>query len=230
MRILLIHVVLFLWSLTGQAQGVVMDSTWIEGHYLSDCRLHVRESLLPKISGFPDADIWNSRFERFFDRTISESCVDVRWEPRLKGESDTVTYVGFHFYELEQNDSLLSLHCGARFKAHGGTAWWLEHEIFNIDLRSGKPYDFPERLKNLAPQSLDATICDHFEEMGACFEPYDCHSCNAPGFLTKGIAQRHLGIKSGQWILYEMMWPSVCAHVAQSLVPIPLGWADSRLR
>ena len=53
-----------------------VDSTSIESHYRSDCRLHVHESRLPNVVGFPNADQWNLRALEFFEQRIAGNCKD----------------------------------------------------------------------------------------------------------------------------------------------------------
>lgn len=218
-----ITTILFLSSFCGIGQSVRVDSTSIESHYRSECRLHVHESRLPNVVGFPNADQWNSRVLEFFEQRIAGNCKDAEnGEPVEPGMSDTLSYLTCDFRELQRSESVLSIQCLAWFVPHGGNGWWLEHEIFNIDLASGEPIQFPKDLLLQDNERLDAIICEHFERTGRCFEPYHCHSCEHQDFLQAGMKQGHVGIIEGQWTLFEMMWPKPCSHAAESMVAIPL--------
>ena len=221
---------LFLSSFYGRGQSVQVDSTSIESHYRSDCRLHVHESRLPNVVGFPNADQWNLRVLEFFEQRIAGNCRDAaNGEPAEPGMSDTLSYLTCDFRELQRSESVLSIQCLAWFVPHGGNGWWLEHEIFNIDLESGEPIQFPQDLLLQDNERLDAIICEHFERTGGCFEPYHCHSCEHQDFLQTGMKQGHVGIIEGQWTLLEMMWPKPCSHAAESMVSIPLGSLKTKI-
>ena len=210
-------------AICGRSQNIVVDSVSIESHYLSECRLHVHQSLLPRASGFSNADVWNVRFLEFLDQRIAGNCEgEVQGELSEQGMSDTLSYLRCDFRELYQSELVLSMQCFAWFVPHGGNGWWLEHEIFNIDLTSGEPITLPENLLFQDNERLDAIICDHFELNGGCLEPYHCHSCSHQDFLQQTIAKRHVGIVEGQWTLLEMMWPQPCSHAAESMVLITL--------
>lgn len=219
---------LFLSSFYGRGQSVKVDSTSIESHYRSECGLHVHESRLPNVVGFPNADQWNLRVLEFFEQRIAGNCQDTaNGEPAGPRMSDTLSYVTCDFRELQRSESVLSIQCLAWFVPHGGNGWWLEHEIFNIDLTSGEPITLPENLLFQDNERLDAIICDHFELNGGCLEPYHCHSCSHKDFLQQTIAKRHVGIIEGQWTLLEMMWPQPCSHAAKSMVLITLDAAKA---
>ena len=69
--------------------------------------------------------------------------------------------------------------------------------------------------------ATDKFISDFFGDNGFG-NFYECHSCEAPGYIDRLIRDHQIGLIDGEWVGFEMIWPTTHGHANKQIVEIPL--------
>ena len=198
--------------------------------YFEECHMEVRKSHVPVLSGLPQATQLNARIRDVFNKEIEDSYA--HWQefgeapytdPSCGGcYSDTVDYKEFGFEVLDMTDSTLCLQLECMWYPHGGTAWSLDVHILNIDVASGKEIFIPFAERDVDISAVDRYISDFFGDNGIG-QFYECHSCKDPGYVDRLIRDHHVGFIDGEWVGFQVIWPTTHGHAQEQMVHLPFS-------
>ena len=205
--------------------------------YCSECHLEVYKSSVPELRGIPNATAWNDSIRAVFDQEIRNTYADCKdygeesyTDPTCGGcYSDTVAYISFEFDVLAFTDSMLCLETKRMWYPHGGNGWSAAYRLWNIDVRTGEEIPIPEWVRAVDVAATDKFISDFFGDNGIG-NFYECHSCEAPGYIDRLIREHHIGLIDGEWVGFEMIWPTTHGHADKQIVEIPLARSDKEAR
>lgn len=206
-----------------------VDTLVQERWYFAECHLEVDRSKVPVLRGIPNSTAWNDSIRAVFDQEILDSYA--HWQefgeepytdPTCVGcYSDTVAYMDFGFDVLDFTDSTLCLKTKRMWYPHGGTGWSSAYRLWNIDVRTGKEIPIPEWSRSVDLATADEFISDFFGDNGIG-QYYECHSCKAPGYVDRLIQDHQVGYINGEWMGFEMIWPTTHGHANKQIVKIPI--------
>jgi hypothetical protein len=207
-----------------------IDSLIQDRYYFAACHLEVDESKFPVLRGIPKAEALNAQIRSRFDERIEDyheeflaHGEDPYLDPECRGcYSDTLHFISFGYDVLDFDDSNLCLRTHIYMKRMGGTAWSLDYELLNVDLEKGEVLAVPEALRSVDVKAVDAFISEIFGDNGIG-EYYTCHSCVDPDFIDQMIDHKQVGFIEGEWVGFDVIWPTTHGHAAERTVKIPLG-------
>lgn len=207
-----------------------LDTLIQDRWYCSECHLEVDRSKVPELRGIPNATAWNDSIRAVFDQEILDTYK--QWQeygeesytdPTCGGcYSDTAAYMSFGFDVLTFTDSMLCLQTKRMWYPHGGNGWSSAYRLWNIDVRTGGEIPIPEWVRAVDIAATDKFISDFFGDNGFG-NFYECHSCEAPGYIDRLIRDHQIGLIDGEWVGFEMIWPTTHGHANKRMVELPFS-------
>ncbi|MFZ8836643.1 MAG: hypothetical protein ACO2XQ_06315 [Flavobacteriales bacterium] len=216
-----------------ELEGPRVDSLVQDPWYDSRCHFEMEKSVVPVLREIPGASRWNDLIqEEFYEATLESHCRFFNWseeeleKPKAErleyGISDTLAYKRLGFEIRDFTHSTLCLQTEILTVPHGANGWTLDYRIFNIDVITGEEIPIPDALYKANVRAADWHIRDFFGDNGdGTF--YHCHSCEYPDYIAQLIENHQVGLINGEWIGFEMIWPTTHGHNSKQIVEMPLG-------
>ena len=205
------------------------------------------DSELPVLGNFPNATSWNDSINAFESHVKTTNLKRQYFAPSgttfccgKECEGDSLIQFPFnegligHFaYQILTNsEEVLSFILICNVHPSGGNLDWNEFLIMNIDPQTGMSIPKPSELIESDLVNLDASIrnCINLELCEQNYAHYS-HSDSVPNYLSHAIANNHVGIRDGQWVMCLDFNPHhLCPSMAQNLCAVGLGveWVKQR--